>query len=191
MLNSVRENEELEFCNFPLKKLGFSAMLLARKEIVRRLLNMKELQRLKPLHAIVARELALGASLLDICNARGLNFSSWRQVVTSELMKQEIVRIQEQVEREVIDEHITDPVAIRIKNAALPAANRLVTEIDNIEDGKPQTRISAATSILEMGGYKQQEQKNVIVLNIGESKLNSLMSLSPLLPQPESIKGTA
>lgn len=152
---------------------------------------MPEIPRLKPIHSIVARDLALGLSLVDICRNRGLNYNSWNQQTSSELFKQEVLRIQHEIEDAMIEDHVNDPTLATLRSATLSAAQRLKTEIDNLEDGKPSTRISAAQATLELTGYKKQEAKNVIVLNLSEAKLRSIQEASPLEAQPECILGTA
>jgi hypothetical protein len=148
-----------------------------------------EIQNLKPIHSVVARELALGIPLRDICKSRNLVYESWTQITTSSLFRSEIARIQREIENDVIDHHVNDPVRLRLQNAGIAAADRMISEIDNFDDGKAATRISAAVSTLEILGYKKQEQKNVIVLNLSAAKLDTITGLGDLTPQPETIKG--
>ena len=151
-----------------------------------------ELQKLKPVHQAVARDLAMGIRLTDICSNRGLNYSSWGAIVSSELFKFEVKRLQQEIEDQIIDNHVNDPVRARLAAASHSAAERLIEEVNNFDPdsgAKSATRISAATTLLEINGYKKQEQKNVIVLNLSESKLNSISGLEQLQPQAESITG--
>lgn len=153
---------------------------------------MTELMKLKPLHSAVARELALGLRLIDICQARGLNYSSWQQITSSELFKLEVKRLVEEIEDEVIDNHVNDPVLARLKVASYKAADRLASEVDNFEEetgAKAATRITASQAILKITGYEKMEAKNVIVLNLSENKLNSILDVPELVPQPLNVVG--
>jgi hypothetical protein len=155
---------------------------------------MTELLKLKPLHSAVAREMAVGLKLGEICKARGLNYTSWQQITSSELFKNEIQRLEKEIEDQFIDDHCSDPVLLRLKTASLSAAERLALEVDNTDSelgGKAATRIAASQAVLKITGYEKQEAKNVIVLNLSESKLNSILQVPDLEPQPERILGNA
>lgn len=149
------------------------------------------LQKLKPLHKVVAREMAMGASLRDICDNRGLNISTWRQITTCALFLQEVERVGREIENEDIDDFVRDPVRLKLKNARFQAASRLVEEIDNFDKentgASANTRLIAAKTVLEASGdLKAQETGPTVVINLQESVLKQVMGESkPLPPAPK------
>lgn len=148
-----------------------------------------ELVNLKPVHKAVARDIALGLRLTDICKSRGLNFGTWNNVACGELFKSEVARMQQEIEDAVIDDVITDPVAKRLKTASTRAAEVLVEELDNHEkeDGaSSSTRQNAATAILDRTGYTKKEvtPQSVVVLNLSPDLLKN-MTTGTIPKQPE------
>ena len=141
------------------------------------------LQKLKPLHKTVARELAMGASLRDICEARGLKVSTWRQISTCALFQQEMERVYREIEDEEIDEFVRDPARIELKNARIRAARRVSQEIDNFDKentgATANTRIAASKLVLEAGGdLRAEEATPTVVINLQESVLKTVMAES-------------
>lgn len=140
------------------------------------------LKKLKPLHKVVARELAMGIPLRDICEARGLNKATWSQITNCELFLQEVQRIQAQVEDEEIDDFVRDPVRLKLRTARMVAANRLVEEVDNFDKEETgatsQSRLTAAKTILEVNGdLKSHEDKApTLIIQLAESVLNTVMN---------------
>lgn len=142
------------------------------------------LQNLREVHRAVARELAVGLTLEEICKAKALNITSWRQITTSPLFREEIKRIRNQIEDAIVDDHVDDPARLRLINSRNRAAEVLREELDNhereAEGATAATRIKAANSILEATGDKDQGQDkgNVVILNLAESVLNKAMDSS-------------
>lgn len=145
-------------------------------------------------HRTVARYLALGISIQEICQMYGLSLSAWKQIVGTPLFKQEIARIQEKLEDRLVEDSVSDPVLLKLKVAAGKAADRLVSELDSVgEDSNSSSRIKAATSILDRLGYgdKKEEKKtdSMIFVALSSSKLASILGKTELAVQPASIQG--
>lgn len=141
------------------------------------------LKKLKSTHKTVAREMAMGASLVDICRARGLNILTWRQITTCDLFKQEMERVFKEIEDEEVDDFVRDPTRIKLRNARIVAAERVVNEVDNFnrdnEGASSSTRLAASKLILEAAGdLKAKETGPTVVINLQESVLKTVMAES-------------
>jgi len=145
-------------------------------------------------HRAVARYIALGLQLSEVCNHLGLNYESWRQTVNQPLFKEEVKRIQSEIENRMIEDAVTDPVVARLKMSAVKASELLVAELSNHEreDGASATsRIKAATEILNRAGYSDNQQvegQNIIFLELSPEKLSALQP-KKIEKQPDKIKG--
>ena len=67
---------------------------------------------MKPIYTIVAREIALGLDLADICTARSLNYESMKRVARGDLFKEEVRRVQGEIEQQLVEDAVADPVQI-------------------------------------------------------------------------------
>lgn len=156
---------------------------------------MQEPKELKNKHKTVARYLAMGLGLREICEMLMLNYGSWQQIVATPLFKHEINRVAQEIEERAIEAAVTDPVLLRIKSATLNAVNRLVNEVDNIdpESGASATsRIRAAESILDRCGYstmKDDKPIGAVFIPVTQDKLDAIMAKSSIQAQPQSIQG--
>lgn len=139
------------------------------------------LQKLSNVHRVVARELALGIGLDKICEHRALNHKTWRNIINAPLFQQEIRRLEDEIEAQMIDDHCNDPVVATLRAESLGAAKRLVEERDNYDEetgASSSTRLSASKSILEFNGYGKRDEGggNTVVINLSPEKLASIKS---------------
>ena len=149
---------------------------------------------LKPTHSAVARYLAMGLELKAICQYLNLDEEQWQTIVTGELFRAEVRRVQGEIEDAIIEKSMDDPLMVEMRNCAKRAVIRLGTEIDNEEKelGATSTsRISAATNILDRLGYharKEGIQQNVVVINMSQEKLAAVSRApSEIPPQKDSV----
>jgi hypothetical protein len=156
--------------------------------------------KLKPVYTIVAREVALGLDLRDICEARKLNLESMRRVTRGELFKAEVARLQGIIEEEMVTSAIEDPVLSKLKALSYNAVGRLADEMDNYDEetgASAATRLSASKAILDKAGYSGKKDENegnkVIILSLSQEKLKSVKSvdIDAVLVQevPDSVDG--
>jgi len=139
---------------------------------------------MKPIYSIVAREMALGISLSDICKARGLNLESLQRVARGDLFQQEVKRVQGEIEQQIIEKAVEDPVLQKLQALSYRAVTTLSDEMDNYDPelgGSATTRISAADKILNKAGYSGKkdgaDSASVIILSLSEAKLNSVKAV--------------
>jgi hypothetical protein len=153
------------------------------------------LTNLKALHRRVAEELALGVSIAQICEDRGLNLSYWKQIVSSPLMKDEVDRISTEVSDKFTDKVAEDKVYQIFKQNEEKAAEVLTREVsnynENAESRDRQVSINASESLLDRLGYGRKptpQESTTIFVQVSKSKLDSLASEpEPIDIQPESI----
>ena len=132
---------------------------------------------LKPIYKMVAREMALGIDLTDICEARGLVLASMQRVCRGELFKVEIAKIQESIDQEIINKAAEDPVLAKLQGLSYRAVGVLGDEMDNYDQeagGTATTRISASKAVLDKAGYSGkggEGESKVIILSLSEAKL--------------------
>lgn len=136
---------------------------------------------MKPIYSIVAREIALGIDLADICATRSLNLESMKRVARGDIFKQEVKRFQSEIEQQMLEKVNEDPVLQKLQALSYRAITTLSDEMENYDPdmgGSASTRISAADKILTKAGYSGKkdgiETANVIVLSLSENKLNSV-----------------
>ncbi len=144
-----------------------------------------ELQKLNGVHSSVARDLAVGLKLIDICKYKNLNYDSWLVITQAALFRSEVERIKQEIENEFIDQHINDPVRARLQSKSVEAVEVLGEELGNHEKEEgatANTRISAANSILDRVGYgrKDKDELPSIVINISSEKASKLEALGVL-----------
>lgn len=153
------------------------------------------LQDLNTKHRAVARYLALGVRLEDICAMYSLNLSSWRQIVTSPLFKHEVERVSSELEDRILEDAAKDPVMAQLKAGTLTAVKTLLHEAENHnpeEGASAGTRIRAAESILDRCGYNykpEAPQSNVIFVSLGSEKLDAVLGKKEITAQPTSVQG--
>jgi hypothetical protein len=137
---------------------------------------MSNLVELKPKHKAVARLLALGVPLPDICSTYNLNYDTWTQTCRAPLFKAEVASIQDELTDRMIDETIKDPSVARLKTLSAKAITALESELENHnrEDGATAaSRIKAADSILDRAGYigKTEQLAPSVVIEISAGKM--------------------
>ena len=154
------------------------------------------METLKTQHRTVALYLAMGSSLVDVCEVLGLKYETWRQIEKAPLFIEEVKRIQEKREEELLDKAEEDPIYLKLKLATNRAASMLVSEIENLDSetgGTAGTRIKAAESILDRTGYgKKQDEEigRILMINLSEEKAAQVLGLgkTALADVPHSIK---
>jgi len=150
---------------------------------------------LKTKHRAVARYLALGIPLADVCENLGLSLESWRQIVSEPLFKQEVKRVEGELEEKMLENAVSDPVVAKMKMSALQAVSVLVSEMNNQEKemgASSATRIRAADSLLDRVGYNTpsvQNGSNIIFLEMSTAKLDALRGKKGVAEQPDSVRG--
>ena len=156
---------------------------------------MQEPKELNNKHRAVARYMALGLGLKEICDMFQLNHGTWQQITNTPLFKHEQERITSELEDRILEDAVKDPVIARIKAASLKAVNRLVEEIDAVGEESGATsssRIKAAESILDRCGYnskKEDHPTGAVFIPVTQDKLDAIFSKAGILPQPQSIQG--
>lgn len=152
---------------------------------------------LQPIFQILAREMALGFSLEDICLARDIPLDSAQKVARGSLFKAEVARISAAIEQEVIETAGADPVIQKLKGLALHAVDTLSSELTNYDSemgGSAATRLQASKAILDRSGYNGQVADNgpsKIILMISEDKLATLRKASEVVLEsvPDYVDG--
>jgi hypothetical protein len=141
----------------------------------------------------VARYLALGMSLPDICTAYGLPYDHWKTATDTLIFRKEYERISLELEKRFLEDATEDPVVARLRLASSKAASRLSEEVDNFDPesgASAATRIRAADSILDRIGYtKKQEQSAppaLILVHLNASDFAAARAKA-LQPQPSDI----
>lgn len=138
------------------------------------------MKEIKSVHRTVARYLALGIPLSNVCESLGLNLSTWRQISAQELFKAEVKRIEGEIESQFVEEQSSDPVFLELKAASRQAAKRLTEEVNNFDPdtgASAATRIKAATSVLDrigLTGVTDQRPQTMINIQISQAKADLL-----------------
>lgn len=144
-------------------------------------------------HKAVARMLAMGFPLREICAVYRMELARWSSVVGQPLFQQEVARIQQELEQRMLDDASSDPIMLELRQGAQRAASRLVKEIDNAgEDSNASSRIKAATTLLDRLGYtskKDDQAQQVVFVSLTQDKVDAVMGKKVLAEQPESIQG--
>jgi len=146
-------------------------------------------------HKAVARYLALGFPLSDICNALGLNKTTWSRTISEPIFQEELSRVQTELEDRILDDGVKDPVYAALKMGATKAVATLRAELENTnpeEGASASTRIKAANSILDRVGYNSARQQAAvnITFQLSREKLELACGKpAPVAPQPDSIEG--
>ena len=139
---------------------------------------------LSPIHKIVAREMALGFSIEEICVARQLDIDTWKRISKGDLFAAEVKRIMGRVEEQLVEEAGEHPVLQTLKAASIRAANSLIAETSNFEKEEEgataTTRIAASKAVLEFAGFTKKEEQKLptVVINISSDKAASLSASS-------------
>ncbi len=153
------------------------------------------LQKLSNVHALVARELALGIPLEKICESKGLSLNSWRSIVTAPLFRSKVTELQQEIENQMIDDHVCDPTLATLRSETLSSAKTLVEERDNwaTETGaSSNSRIKAALAILDMTGYNKsstEDKAPSIVINLSPAKLQAVKDSQDTSREKETFEG--
>lgn len=136
--------------------------------------------KLKPVYAIVAREVALGIDLRDICEARKLDYANVQRVSRGDIFKAEVKRLQGVIEQEMVASAVEDPVLAKLKGLSYRAVGILGDEMENYDSetgASSTTRISASKGILDKAGYagkKEEDVSRVIILSLSQEKLDAV-----------------
>ena len=145
-------------------------------------------------HRMVARYMAMGATLKDVCDAYKLSYSTWSNITCTPLFRAEIDRLQKDLDERMLEEIAEDPVFQQLKISALKAARTLDAEVDNFDKeggASPGTRVMAARTILDASGYgkaKDNVKTPSITVVIGDT-LSRVMKSANIEPMPEMICG--
>lgn len=144
-------------------------------------------------HKAVARMLALGFELREVCEVYRLEYGRWKAVVEQALFQQEVARIQAELEQRMLDDTSSDPIMLELRQGARKAAARLVKEVDMTgEDANAGSRIKAAVSLLDRLGYtakREDQQASVVFVTITGDKLDAIMGTKQLGEQPATVQG--
>lgn len=147
-------------------------------------------------YKIVARYLALGVPLEDVCTTLGFSLQTWTRIISEPLFKEELSRIQKEIEDRIVEDAVSDPVHAKLKAASVKATNLLIAEVENNnpeEGANAGTRIKAANSILDRAGYTtgiQQSSGVNITFQLSKDKLNFALSKAGAVePQPDIVNG--
>jgi len=152
------------------------------------------MKELKPKHLLVARYMALGLSLKDICARYHLNYKSWQQTVRGDLFKAKVAELVEEIETNLVESVTEDPVLLKLKAAAGSAVDVLVTEMENVDEdtgASAATRISAADKLLKKAGYDSgmEEDKSAIInISLSQDMLDAVKISGKIAKQPDQIK---
>jgi hypothetical protein len=147
---------------------------------VLRVLRIKVIMKaLSPIHRMVARELALGFDLGEICRVRKLDIEAWRRMTNSKMFKIEVARLADAIEEQLIQEAGEDPAFQKLRAARLAAADTLIEETRNYDPesgASAATRISASKDVLDRAGITKKQEANApaIVINISGGKAELL-----------------
>ena len=145
----------------------------------------------------VAREVALGIPLHEICVARQLDHESWKRIASGTIFKTEVERISTKIEEQIVADEAEHPVLQKLKVAAVKAVETLVSEVTNYEKDEEgataTTRINASKTVLELAGFTKKEEQKIptVVINISSSKASSLSRPSEIVECPQNVIGVA
>ena len=135
---------------------------------------------LAPIYNIVAREVALGIPLVDICDARGLKLATVQKVARGDLFQENVRRFQAEIDQEIIQDAVSDPVLAKLRALSYRAVGTLAEEMESFdkENGaSAATRISASKEVLNRAGYagkSEGEGVSKVILLLSESKLDAI-----------------
>ena len=153
---------------------------------------MADLVKLKEMHKIVARELAKGRVLKDICTALELKVTSWYSIVNAPLFQEEVSRLSRKLEEESLDEVRDNPVIARLEEESLTSVEMLAKERDNFNEEQGATsgsRIKAANSILDRAQYGSKRDEpltSAVVINLSQAMLDRVSKERTAVPQPDN-----
>jgi hypothetical protein len=151
------------------------------------------LQNLKNLHRVVARELALGLTIEEICEARNLDLSSWKRIISKPIFQNALQDLHKEIDNQLIEDSKDDPVLSFMRSKALKAAQRLSEEMDNFDNAQgasSTTRITASKSLLDRIGYNSrdpEQAQNVVKIELSADKINFAKTKISSLPQETTI----
>ena len=143
----------------------------------------------------MARYLALGIPLRDICSTLGLNHASWSRTISEPIFQEELRRVEAELEDRVLDDASSDPTLVQLKNLTRKAVETLSVELENtdVEQGaSASTRIKAANSILDRAGYSSLPTTPTVNISfqLSKEKLDLVTGkAASVSPQPDSIEG--
>lgn len=132
--------------------------------------------------SVVARDMALGATLEDISLLRNLPLPTIQKIARGRLFKKRMEDLQREIDQQMIAEVAEDPVQAKLRGLTLRAVERLGEEMDNYdcEEGKATagTRIKAANSLLDRAGVvgKRDDMGGTVVLQLSTEKLDGIQA---------------
>ena len=138
---------------------------------------------------MVARYLALGIPLAEVCTAHGLNPTSWRVIVSSPMFQTLLTEVNQEIDERVAEEAVGDPTLATLRVNSLKAAQTLAGLVD--KGDSDSVKIKAADSILDRTGYGREHEKpapSVIFLELSAEKLAIVTNRFSFTRQPEHIK---
>lgn len=142
------------------------------------------MKEIKPIHRIVATELAKGRALRAICDDLDLNYHSWTAIVTAPLFKNEIQILSKSLAEKELDYAADDPVRKRIIEERERSVDRLAKERDNFDaelaGASSNTRIKASATLLELSGdfikEKDEQKAPLVVINLNKEIAQQIMA---------------
>lgn len=132
------------------------------------------------------RQLTSGMTIQKIATLEGLPEAEVKKVVDSPLFQSGLREMQKQMDEKVTQEVAEevakkDPILQRLRNMVPRALDTVEAELDNYDlevGANSSTRLKAASMVIEMDGRyapkKQEDKQNIIVLNVSQSKLDTV-----------------
>lgn len=142
-------------------------------------------------YRMVARYLALGVPLEEVCQAHGLEFLRWRTIVSSQMFRAVLEEINGEIDQRVAEEAVNDPTLATLRLNARKAADTLVEVMEGAAEGvTASSRIKAADSILDRTGFAREKEAappQVVFLKISANQLALVMGGNLPKEQPSSV----
>lgn len=141
----------------------------------------REVKKLKPSIVLVARLMALGRNVEDICETYKMDYQATLRQTQSTLFKTKLQELSSEIEAKLIEEAGSDPIMLELQSHGLKAAQRLGKEVNNMEEelgAAANSRIKASNDILKRLGYSEESKQNTnpvnIVLNFNPETINRI-----------------
>ncbi|MCP3685959.1 MAG: hypothetical protein GY861_25210 [bacterium] len=155
-----------------------------------------DIQNLKTVHHAVARYMAFGHLLPDICQMLGLNLTRWKEIVRSPLFQDRVSTLRAELDAAIMDDYVKDPVLAHLNTLKVKAVERLAIELDEVDSedssATSNTRLKAAFGILDRTGYRDKadtDSRDIIFISLSEDKLNAVQAAKgkEIPPQGEKV----
>lgn len=132
----------------------------------------------KPQLRIAMEKICRGKTVAEAAEFIGVGEDSLKASLRSPAVKQVFDTMLQEREQGMKELAKVDPVLATLEEAAVKGASRIKAEIDNFEDGTPQSRINASNVALKAVGYtpsqstKERNPANItIILAPGQNAL--------------------